>query len=639
MADITKTVQILFQTAGAGITAQDFIDVNIALDRVQFTLKDVTGSSEAAAAEWQFLETTARQLGLGITELARPYAKLFEATKGTNLEGQTTRDLFLGIASAGARLGLSTVEVERALKAVEQIASKGRVSLEEVRGQLGDAIPGAVPLFAKAAGKSVDEFFKLVEAGELSSDVLVDVARLLNQKYAVGPGEQIDTLAASFGRLRTSWELFAKSIGEAGFNTAIIVSLGAVTNFIEVTTKAVTNLDTVLGKIFGFRTDDEKTADALKARLAQLEEIANSRLTVFQRIDKDLQELGIFKPQKVEGFVPSQIGEEADKIRQTFNLMEKASYEAFETIRKEAYFTGTELQKFTKDTKGLDATLKALGIDPNQFEKPIQLILNEFNELSNNPIVTGEKWLSGFLVVLDKIKDGPDGLPAINTIVFNLDQAQKKGILTTEQYVAALAALEQKTNGNWGSIIRTTEADKEREKQLKKTTEETRKAEEAARTYQLKLEEIASNERIKVIEARVQLNVAELEAQTKQIEAAFGSINAGIENTGDVITKLFELYSDASTGPSSRLRDAIEEQLKSENQYRKQEFDLQKRLTEAKIKEIENRAQSFASGNPLIQIEGAGLQPHLEAFMWEILKTIQTRVNADGLELLLGSPA
>ena len=35
---------------------------------------------------------------------------------------------------------------------------------------------------------------------------------------------------------------------------------------------------------------------------------------------------------------------------------------------------------------------------------------------------------------------------------------------------------------------------------------------------------------------------------------------------------------------------------------------------------------------------GDGLQPHLEAFMWEILEAIQVRVNADGYEMLLGGP-
>ena len=38
-----------------------------------------------------------------------------------------------------------------------------------------------------------------------------------------------------------------------------------------------------------------------------------------------------------------------------------------------------------------------------------------------------------------------------------------------------------------------------------------------------------------------------------------------------------------------------------------------------------------------LRIEGAGLEPHLEAFMWEILKAIQVKVNKDGLKMLLGA--
>jgi hypothetical protein len=47
-------------------------------------------------------------------------------------------------------------------------------------------------------------------------------------------------------------------------------------------------------------------------------------------------------------------------------------------------------------------------------------------------------------------------------------------------------------------------------------------------------------------------------------------------------------------------------------------------------------AQQIAKGDALIKIDGAGLQPHLEAFMWEILKAIQVRVNRDGLPFVLG---
>ena len=66
-------------------------------------------------------------------------------------------------------------------------------------------------------------------------------------------------------------------------------------------------------------------------------------------------------------------------------------------------------------------------------------------------------------------------------------------------------------------------------------------------------------------------------------------------------------------------------------------MDLQRQLIESQINLNQSRTASLQRGNALIQIDGKGLQPHLEAFMWEILKTIQTRVNADGLELLVGT--
>jgi len=60
-------------------------------------------------------------------------------------------------------------------------------------------------------------------------------------------------------------------------------------------------------------------------------------------------------------------------------------------------------------------------------------------------------------------------------------------------------------------------------------------------------------------------------------------------------------------------------------------------LTEAQVDYLRAKADSLQRGDALIQVDGAGLQPHLEAFMWEILRTIQVRVNQDGLEMLLGT--
>jgi TP901 family phage tail tape measure protein len=150
---------------------------------------------------------------------------------------------------------------------------------------------------------------------------------------------------------------------------------------------------------------------------------------------------------------------------------------------------------------------------------------------------------------------------------------------------------------------------------------------------EFKLEQLASNERIKFIEARVQLNVAQIQAQTEQVKAAFGSIDETIKSTGDVISTLFQQWEKGDWSSKGR---AIEEQLEKENEARQKAFELQEKATEAIIRNLDAQTARLGAADPMITINGDGLKPHLEAFMWEILGAIQTRVNQDGLDLLMG---
>ncbi|MEY2653626.1 MAG: hypothetical protein RLZZ524_654 [Pseudomonadota bacterium] len=176
-----------------------------------------------------------------------------------------------------------------------------------------------------------------------------------------------------------------------------------------------------------------------------------------------------------------------------------------------------------------------------------------------------------------------------------------------------------------------------KEKALAASAAAAQKAEEAAQKYALEMEKIASNERIKFIEAKVTLDVAQLEEGTKRVIAAFDSINTTIDSTADVIGNIFSLFGDLDKLDSSA-RNALFEQLDKENKRRDDALKLQKELTEAQIEVLKAQARSLEQGDAIIKVDGSGLQPHLEAFMWEILKAIQVRVNNDGLELLLGIP-
>jgi hypothetical protein len=80
----------------------------------------------------------------------------------------------------------------------------------------------------------------------------------------------------------------------------------------------------------------------------------------------------------------------------------------------------------------------------------------------------------------------------------------------------------------------------------------------------------------------------------------------------------------------------LTEAIELEQERRTEALQMQNRLIQAQIDLMKARAAALERGGAIISIDGAGLQPHLEAFMWEILRTIQTRVNNDGLEMLLG---
>lgn len=165
-------------------------------------------------------------------------------------------------------------------------------------------------------------------------------------------------------------------------------------------------------------------------------------------------------------------------------------------------------------------------------------------------------------------------------------------------------------------------------KQTKAIDDAVKKSQE----YQLKMEEIASNERIKTIEANVKLNVAELEAQTKQVEAAFKSIDTTITSTGQLLGSLFGELSKADT--YTKLQ--IEDQIKLENERRQKALDLQTKLTEAEIEKIQAQTDALNRGDGTIKINAEGMEPEIKAFMYKILKLIRIETSRDVSNYLLG---
>jgi len=146
---------------------------------------------------------------------------------------------------------------------------------------------------------------------------------------------------------------------------------------------------------------------------------------------------------------------------------------------------------------------------------------------------------------------------------------------------------------------------------------------------------LSLDEKLALIESQSQVTVAQIEADTARIVSAFESVNVGIESTGDLLADLYGIFADPDISLREQFR--IEREIERERELREKEFALQEKLTNATIREIEARAKALENGDALITINGDGLQPHLEAFMYAVLEEVQVRSNNEGLALLLGT--
>jgi tape measure domain-containing protein len=184
----------------------------IAAERLDRAFGVLTGSQQAATAEQRFVREEAQRLGIGLSDAQSAYLKLTAAARGTALEGEGARKIFSAVAGAASTLGLSAAETSNALLAISQMMSKGTVQAEELRGQLGERIPGAFQIAARAMGVATAELSAMLDQGELlADDFLPRFAAQLAREIPASA----DTLGAVFNRLGNAIHEALSLIGSA----------------------------------------------------------------------------------------------------------------------------------------------------------------------------------------------------------------------------------------------------------------------------------------------------------------------------------------------------------------------------------------------------------------------------------------
>jgi lambda family phage tail tape measure protein len=188
----------------------------MAAEKLRNSFEVAAGGTVAGGNAMAFVRGEANRLGLDLQTTAQAYMKLTASSKGTALEGQKTQQIFTAVATAGRALSLSADEMDGALRAISQMMSKGTVQSEELRGQLGERLPGAFQIAARSMGVSTAELGKMLEQGKVvSDDFLPKFAAELQKTFPAGE-KAVSGLTAETERLKTAWFQLKETVMASG---------------------------------------------------------------------------------------------------------------------------------------------------------------------------------------------------------------------------------------------------------------------------------------------------------------------------------------------------------------------------------------------------------------------------------------
>jgi len=162
-------------------------------NKSRIALAGVTSDQEDFSKALNAASSIGQKFLLPITDATKQFTKLQASVRGAGYDTETTVKAFNGIASAIIATGGSTEDLNGALLATTQVFSKGKVSAEELRQQIGERLAGAFTIFADSSGIASKELDKLLQKGEVTLDDFIKFLDELGKRY----GSTADLLATA----------------------------------------------------------------------------------------------------------------------------------------------------------------------------------------------------------------------------------------------------------------------------------------------------------------------------------------------------------------------------------------------------------------------------------------------------------
>ena len=192
-----------------------FTEYAAQIQKLEIALENTAGSQTEFNRAIKAASDVTKTLNVPQEVAISGMTRLSAAVKGAGGQISDAELVFKNVTAAIKGTGGSAQDVDGAITALVQVFSKGKVSAEELSGQLGERLPGAVTKFAEANEMTLPELAKALEQGQVGLDQLMKFIVELGDEYS-GVAQKIAASSQDAGaRLTVAFNSMRQSVGDA----------------------------------------------------------------------------------------------------------------------------------------------------------------------------------------------------------------------------------------------------------------------------------------------------------------------------------------------------------------------------------------------------------------------------------------
>jgi len=236
------------------------------IEKLKIALRGILPEQEKFDLAIRTASQATSELNIPQEQSIKGMTRLAAAVTGAKGPVQDAALTFRNVTAAIKATGGSSEDVQGAITAMVQVFSKGKVSAEELSGQLGERLPGAVTMFAKANEMTLPELQKNLKAGTVGLNELMNFIIELGVEFDGTARKISDSNADAGARLNVVIQEMRAAIGKellpigAEFQKAFAKFIEEITpKLVEIIPKIarfilnlVKNIDKVVAALVGF---------------------------------------------------------------------------------------------------------------------------------------------------------------------------------------------------------------------------------------------------------------------------------------------------------------------------------------------------------------------------------------------------